>query len=676
MTNTEEARNLKLSIVIVNYNVRYFLEQCLSSVRLACQEISSEVFVIDNNSVDGSVQMVREKFPEVHLIANDDNRGFSRANNQGIRRAVGDYVLLLNPDTVVEEDTFSKIISFMDTHPDAGGLGVKMLDGKGIFLPESKRGLPTPSVAFYKIFGLARLFPSSPRFGHYHLTYLDRDKVHPVDILAGAFMLIRKEVLDRIGLLDESFFMYGEDIDLSYRITQAGYKNYYFPETRIIHYKGESTRKGSLNYVILFYNSMKIFAQKHYSKKNQRLLTFFINVAIYFRAFLAIIERFLSRFLLPLIDALFIYAGISFIKWYWEYHIKVMASYYPAELMTVAVPFYILTWLISVMVAGGYKKPIKFLRIIKGVLTGTMIILVIYALLPEQLRFSRALILLGTGWALTAMGLLRILLHFSGPKEFRLNIDRVKRFLIVGEIDEADRVNAVLKQAGITPGFVGYVKPTVETGSPPLHFLGAVNVLPEIAELYKIDEVIFCARDIPSLQIMDLMTSLEKSKVSFKIAPPESTYIIGSNSIHTPGELYVFDINAITRQDNRRKKRLFDGITAILFIILSPFLIFYIPQPHLFLKNILLVLLGRKSWVGYCNVTRTDNGRNVAVDIEELPLLKQGVLHPGDAMFELPTEKETIRKMNMHYARDYKVTNDLRIIWFGLRYMGRKEYTL
>ncbi|MDD5694837.1 MAG: glycosyltransferase family 2 protein [Bacteroidales bacterium] len=213
---------MKLSVIIVNYNVRYFLEQCLLSVRKAIAELDAEVFVVDNNSVDSSAQMVREKFPGVILIENNENIGFARANNQAIIRSQGEYVLLLNPDTVVEHDTFSKIVTFMDSHLDAGGLGVKMVDGNGKFLPESKRGLPTPAVAFYKIFGLSKLFPRSKRFGKYHLGYLDKDEIHPVDILSGACMLIRKTVLDRIGLLDETFFMYGEDIDLSYRITQAG----------------------------------------------------------------------------------------------------------------------------------------------------------------------------------------------------------------------------------------------------------------------------------------------------------------------------------------------------------------------------------------------------------------------------------------------------------------------
>ena len=294
---------MKLSIIIVNYNVEHFLEQCLHSVRKAIKNIPAEVFVVDNSSVDGSVAMLQKKFPEVKLIANEKNVGFSSANNQAIKESKGEYVLLLNPDTVVQEDTFDKTIKFLDENKNAGALGVMMLDGKGNFLPESKRGLPTPSVAFYKVFGLAALFPNSKTFGKYHLGFLDKNKTHEVDVLAGAFMLIRKSVFDKIGLLDETFFMYGEDIDLSYRITQAGYKNYYFSETRIIHYKGESTKKSSVNYVLVFYNAMAIFAKKHFAKNQAKMFSMLIYFAIALRAGIAISKRFIKQIFVPLPDA-------------------------------------------------------------------------------------------------------------------------------------------------------------------------------------------------------------------------------------------------------------------------------------------------------------------------------------------------------------------------------------
>ncbi|CAN5917387.1 glycosyltransferase family 2 protein [soil metagenome] len=278
---------MKLSVIIVSYNVRYFLEQALLSVRKAAAGLEVEVLVVDNHSRDGSGEMVRQLFPEVRLITNAENVGFAKANNQAIRQARGAYVLLLNPDTVVEEEAFARCCHFMEAHPEAGALGVNMIDGCGRFLPESKRGLPTPEVAFYHVFGISSLWPASRLFGRYHLGFLDQQQVHAVEVLSGAFMFIRRSVLDQVGLLDEDYFLYGEDVDLSYRIGRAGYTNYYFPQVRIIHFKGKSTQKEAIGYVRMFYEAMAIFARKHFSADRARLVSLLIQLGIYFRASLA-----------------------------------------------------------------------------------------------------------------------------------------------------------------------------------------------------------------------------------------------------------------------------------------------------------------------------------------------------------------------------------------------------
>lgn len=256
------------------------MEQCLHSLYRAINNTETEVIVVDNCSTDDSLKMLRQSYPEVKLIANSENLGFAKANNLAIAASESEYVLLLNPDTLVQEEAIRNMLAFMDAHPEAGALGVKMIDGQGRFLPESKRGLPTPAVSFYKISGLSALFPRSRRFGRYHLGWLDKDKIHPVEILAGACMLVRKEAIAKAGLLDEDFFMYGEDIDWSYRILKAGYRNFYFPPGRILHYKGESTKKGSLNYVYVFYKAMAIFAKKHFLGKSF-FYAMLINVAIW-----------------------------------------------------------------------------------------------------------------------------------------------------------------------------------------------------------------------------------------------------------------------------------------------------------------------------------------------------------------------------------------------------------
>jgi GT2 family glycosyltransferase len=307
--------------------------------------------------------MLAEKYPEYPVIANKDNVGFSCANNQAMRIAQGEYVLLLNPDTVVAEDSFSKVISFMDEHPNAGGLGVHMIDGKGNFLPESKRGLPKPMVAFYKIFGLSKLFPKSKRFGQYHLGHINENETNKIDVLSGAFMLMRKTALDKVGLLDEDYFMYGEDIDLSYRIQKGGFDNYYYPETSIIHYKGESTKKSSVNYVFVFYKAMVIFARKHFAGKQAGLFSFLINAAIYLRAFLAVVSRVLKRLFFPVIDFLYVTGGLFALTNYW----KMSNIEFPEGLIRYSIPIYAFVWIITAFFNGGYDFPVKLFKYVKSV---------------------------------------------------------------------------------------------------------------------------------------------------------------------------------------------------------------------------------------------------------------------------------------------------------------------
>lgn len=623
--------------------------------------MDAEVFVVDNNSVDGSVQMVQAKFPEVKLIANKENVGFSKANNQAIRIANGEYVLLLNPDTVVEETTFSKVIAFMDAHPDAGGLGVQMIDGKGNFLPESKRGLPTPAVAFYKIFGLSRLFPKSRRFGRYHLGFLDRNATHEVEILSGAFMLMRKSALDKVGLLDEDYFMYGEDIDLSYRLILGGYKNYYFHDTRIIHYKGESTKKSSVNYVFVFYRAMVIFARKHFSQKNASLFSFLINIAIYLRAGAAIFTRFLKAIALPAFDAAIILAGMYFVKGYYEEKVKLseQGGYFQNELVNIFFPLYTLVWILSVYYSGGYDKPVRLLKIMRGILIGTAGILIVYSLLPEIYRFSRAMILFGAGLSMVSLTFSRLLFHALRIKSMRMDSGGPQRVVIAGSTEECTRVKNLMAQTGVTPGFTGFVSTDSNEGG--ATFLGRFDQLSEIVTIYNIDEVVFCAKDIPANEIIDRMAVLGDKKVDYKIAPPESLSIIGSNSIDTAGDLYVIDINSVSKPVNKRNKRVVDVTASLLFLALFPLLMWTQKNPFGFVWNIFAVLAGAKSWVGYA----PSNNRNV-----HLPKIRKGVLNPLEALPEQQRSDDIRRRLNLLYAKDYKIENDLKVMRKAFRKLG------
>jgi GT2 family glycosyltransferase len=297
---------LRLSVVIVNYNVKYFLEQCLYSVRKSSAGLDVETIVVDNHSSDGSVEYLQAKFSEVKFFSNCSNSGFARACNKGVELSGGELILFLNPDTIIAEDCFEKCISFFKAHPDCGALGIKMIDGSGKFLKESKRSFPSPLTSLYKLFGLSVLFPKSKIFSRYHLGQLDKNSDNEVDVLAGAFFMVRKKVLAEVGGFDETFFMYGEDVDLSYRIQKAGYKNYYFSGTTIIHFKGESTRRGSLNYVRMFYKAMSIFVRKHYGGTKAALFNASIHGAIWIRAVMAAIAKLLRWIGLPVLDAILI----------------------------------------------------------------------------------------------------------------------------------------------------------------------------------------------------------------------------------------------------------------------------------------------------------------------------------------------------------------------------------
>jgi GT2 family glycosyltransferase len=615
----------------------------------------AEVWVVDNNSVDGSVEMVAEKFPWVKLIANKDNKGFSKANNQAMLLSECTYQLLLNPDTVVEEDTLKKVVDYMEAHPKVGGLGVRMVDGKGKFLPESKRGLPTPSVAFYKIFGISRILPKSKRFGRYHLGYLSEFETNEIEILSGAFMLMRKEALDKVGLLDEDFFMYGEDIDLSYRIIKGGYTNVYFPETRIIHYKGESTKKSSVNYVFVFYRAMVIFARKHFSQKNAKLFSFLINSAIYFRASLAIASRFVRKLVLPLADALYILMGLFALTHYWHQ----AQIEFPREVTAILIYCYTGVWMFTNLMVGSYDPPVRLKKFLLGTLLGTGIILMFYALFPKDWQFSRLYILLGAAWILVYYWLSRLFLHTAIGQQFIINGKKNGNFAIVGSKEEFDRVALILRQTQPKVELVVHVSAGAEKEH---QAVGTMNQLDQITTIHKIDEIIFCAKDTSANEIIQWMTTIQLPHIDFKIAQPDSLFLIGSNSIETAGDLYILDINAISHPVKRRQKRLVDLLTSSVMIVCSPLLIWFYDRKGTYFSNAFRLLFGQLTAVGYSSRTMARQS--------DLPSIKRGILTSNDRL-DVQDENLSV-KLDLLYAREYDVLLDIRIILKSWRKLDRR----
>lgn len=644
---------MTLSIIIVNYNVKYFLEQCLESVfdsDLLLKEgaynghIDLEVYVVDNNSVDGSVEMVREKFPQVKLIANKDNRGFAWANNQALRECSGDIMLLLNPDTLVEKDTFRKCVEFYADHPDCGGLSVKMVNGEGKFLKESKRGFPTPAASFYKMSGLIRLFPHSRRIAAYYMGHLSDDETNAIDVLPGAYLMISREALEKVGLLDESYFMYGEDIDFSWRIKLAGFENYYLPSARIIHYKGECTKHGSMNYVYTFYNAMSIFVQRYFSGSGARFFNLLLHFAIWGRACLAWIKRIAQAVALPLADFAAAFAGFIGIKSLWATYWASNINYYPPEYTWLVIPLYILLLMFCSWLYGGYEKPVRLMRIVKGMAVGCASLLVFYSLLNESQRYSRALLLLGCAWTtLSTLGIRGILsmLHMQG---YDLRPQRNRSCIIVGGKEEARRVEQLYELFGNAE-----IETLTETNLD--H-----NMLNEAIHCYKADEVIFCSKDISIQQIIDLMTKLgqmpgKRTQLEYKIVPTDSDFVIGSNSINSTEDLYAEELHTIATPLNKRNKRILDIITSFLLIVLSPILFWFQKHKKLYFKHCWNVLIGKMSWVG------TANGET-----------RNGVFAPEDALPRRAAKlsPEIKERLQLRYLRNYRLSSDLIILYKNL----------
>ena len=649
-----------IGIVIVNYNVRHFLTQCLQSIRNSeIKGLKLEIWVVDNASLDGSVGLIKKDFPEVHLIANENNLGFSVANNQAIRQMDSKYILLLNPDTVLEESTLRSCYDFMENHQNTGALGVKMIDGAGKFLPESKRQIPDIWNSFCKLSYLSELFPRSRWFSGYNLGYLPENETNEIQVLCGAFMFMRCEALLKTGLLDEDFFMYGEDIDLSYRIIKAGYKIYYFPETSIIHYKGESTKKSSLNYVKTFYGAMHIYVNKHYGQGNAKNFARFIRFAISIRAILSSMSRMMRNWGIPVLDFMIIWVLMSNIKNVWaEIYFQDPTYYSQTNIDTVLVA-YTLVWVFFLWLSGHYDPKLSVFRTFSGIGLGTLFILIAYALLPEALRTSRALIIIGSLVSIFIVMLsryfFRLLRGSSVYESGGINI------AIVAEKMNAQKLVQIINGANLKIENIHFISPVPDRNDP--FFSNDINSLPKLVRTLKIQEIIYSSEDMSMKDIIQSMTSME-SEVAFRIGGDDSLSIIGSKNKNQQGELFSLDIiYNLSDQQNRRYKRLTDLLFSILFIIFFPFLLVINGFKFSLIRNIFSVMAGNNTWVGY--------GGSYA-DYSFLPVLVSGIIKYPLSTKKINYSEDHFKKMNIIYAKEYNVLLDIKIICNNLHKLSNR----
>ena len=620
---------MKLSVIIVSYNVEHFLAQCLISVERAIANFSDQtpsaasqidVFVVDNISVDGTCDMVKERFPWVTLIENSENVGFSKANNQAIHISNAEYVLLLNPDTVIQEDTFTKCISFADENPKLGGMGVPMFDGSGTYLPESKRGIPTPWASLCRISGLFRLAPKSKNLNNYYAGHLSADENHKIDVLSGAFMWMRKSALDEVGVLDEDFFMYGEDIDLSWRIVKGGWENHYFTGTRIIHYKGESTKKGSLNYVSIFYKAMLIFAAKHFEGSQARSFNFLIRLAIYFRALISVLRRIVTRMTWPLLEGVFLQIGLFLLL---NFYANYSGIQYDPYATNVAMVIYSSVWVFFLWVCGGYDKPWIPRRVLKGIAAGSIVLVACYGLLPEEYRFSRAILLLGAIWFSAVVICGRITLG-----GWRLGAKPKSRLLVAGE-DESRSMKQLLESIELREG--------ISEATYVIH-PNEMSTIVDVVRVHSIGEIVFSGRDVRSEDIITVLASLVDKAVVCRIAWTDDGYVMGSGG---PGPDPVTELDrAIYGPSARRSKRIFDLCSSLILMLVFPLL--FVFRRSKWIAYAFKVFLGKATWVGLKGVHKQSRPNIVnAVENDDVRVRE---------------------RLNLAYARKYNWFEDLKLV--------------
>jgi len=649
---------IDLSIIIVNYNVKEFIQNLLESIKSASKGLKTEVIIVDNASDDGSIDLIRHKYPEVTLIENSRNLGFSRANNLGLKIARGKYLLLLNPDTLVKEDTFEKMILFFESTPDAGMAGCKLLNTDGTLQLACRRGFPGPWASFTKVTGLSTLFPRSPLFARYNLTFLDENQTYAVDAISGAFMMIRREVYDKTGGLDETFFMYGEDLDLCYRVNKAGFKVYYVHTTEIIHYKGESTKRSNLNEVKVFYEAMHIFVKKYYA--GSFFLLLFLRTAILARELLAFLGKKRLVFVSVLMDLIFYNLTMFLaVKIYTTY--RDWESGIPSYGIPVIYSIPVMVHLLTSAVLSVYKKDrLSVLRTLGAVIAGFFVITSLTFFFKDY-AFSRGVVLilyftlpftLG-GWRIFA----KLWFKAGASGDFSLR----KRAVVVGTGEEAINLAKKLqkKKGGYSriAGLIGTKRTQIGERLEGFEVIGSVDNIIKVIRERGIQEVIFTTGELSYNAIIGIVAACRKENVEFQITGGESDFMVSKSEVSILNEIQLFEVNYnIGFPLHKIIKKSFD-------ILFSLFILFFL-FPFLF---VIKLFSGKESgfytfvkglWrvlTGECSVV----GPKEEAQKGEPWLGKQGLT---GFWFTDMDEDEDSAKSDIFYAKNQNIWLDLEII--------------
>ncbi|MAZ96864.1 glycosyltransferase family 2 protein [Schleiferiaceae bacterium] len=645
---------LDLSIVIVNYNVKEFLTQCIDSIYKSSTSSSFEVIVVDNNSNDSGESAICKQFPSIQWVNNSENIGFGKANNIGFEAAKGKYTLILNPDTVLQSDTIEKCVNYLELHPEVGGLGIQGIDGSGRFLPESKRSLPTPLVAFWKITGLSSIFPKSPTFARYHLGHLDKNQNHEVDILVGCFMMVPTILLRKVKGFDARYFMYGEDIDLSYELQKTGKKNIYFSESKIIHYKGESTKRGSLNYVRMFYKAMVLFAQKQFSGSAAWAYKLLIYLGIYLRGSLAVIARIAKSTFAPAFDGALLFIVLNQSKTYWELnHRFINGGSYPDFYTFQIQCSYVLIWIFGLWIGGAYFKGTQPKHLIRSMFVTTVLIGFLYGLLPEELRFSRALLILGALIGTTILLTYRaIITALTGQRLFHEE-QKQPRIIFYGNNSNFDALRKILNESKVQPAFEWNQNP-VENND--------LETLRALIRLYRINELIIDNSSTSFDKLIELTEQLG-AETSIKSFLPQQGFIIGSDSSLSQGTTYKKQF-LISDPNYLRQRRIYEvALTFFVLIVPLSFLtaLIYgrIKGWHIWIQNAGNILLGKKALIGYS----VHLGKKFSLPELPAPIF--------DICRELPKELDFVQNAKAFiedYAKEARIRTDLLRLWQLTKY--------